>query len=135
MNKTKKRKLKKTAACALGFGLIASVTAFFTMALIGALICGSFPDPTAKLGAVAFAVLMLSGAISGFSTSRFKGSGGILPAFLSSLIFATVCLLIGLIMTSGKLPMVVCVNLLLYMAVSLFFAFLGRPREKKHKRR
>ena len=133
MNKMKKRKLKKTAACALVFGMIASVTVFIMLALIGALICGMFPDPTAKLGAVSFAVLMLSGAISGFSTSRFRGSGGILPAFLSSLVFATVCLLIGLIMTSGKLPLVVCVNLLLYLAVSLFFAFLGRPREKRHR--
>lgn len=135
MNKTKKRKIKKTSASTLVFGLIISTVAFFSCMLLGALICGTFPDPTANIGAVAFLVLMISGAISGFSTSRYKGEGGILPAFLSSLVFATVCLLIGLVMTSGKLPGVVPVNLLLYMAVALFFAFLARPKEKKHKHR
>ena len=134
MNKSKKRKIKRTAANALAVGIAVSILAFLLCALIGALICGAFPDPTKNIGAVSFATLVFSGAINGFFTSRYKGEGGVLPAFLSSLIFAIVILLVGLILTAGELPAVVPINLLVHLMASLFFAFLGRKREKSHRK-
>lgn len=134
MNKNKKRKIKRTAANALLVGIAAALLSFLICALLGALICGAFPNPTKSIGAVAFLVLVLSGAVSGFFTSRYKGEGGVLPSFLASLVFAIIFLIVGVILSSGELPAILPINLLVYLLASLFSAFLGRKRESAHKR-
>ncbi len=129
MSKSKKRSIKKTTASALLFGIILATCTFLVCAFIGAIIANMLDDPSSNIGAISFFVLIISGAITGFSTSRYKGEGGLLPSALAALLFALVCLFLGIIMTGGKLPVVTAVNLLLYVATSIFFSLLA----KKHK--
>ena len=135
MNRTKKRKIHKTSANALAFGLIASGISLFLTALIGAIIASFLDNPTSSIGAISFITLIVAGGVSGFSTSKYKGEGGVMPAMLSALVFAIVLLVIGFIMSDGKLPLVTFINLVVYFISATFFAIIGKKRDKKHKRR
>jgi uncharacterized membrane protein len=105
------------------------------MAFIGALILSRTEDPTGHVGLCGMAVLFITAAVSGFTTSRYKGEGGVMPAVLASLFFTLVLLMIGLIGGEGKLPLVNVINLLTFMIISAVFALLGQKREKKRRRK
>ena len=70
MSKSKKRSIKKTTASALLFGLIIATASFLISAFVGAIIASLLEDPSSSIGAVSFFVLMISGAITGFCTSK-----------------------------------------------------------------
>ena len=135
MNRTQKRKIHKTGAGALILGLILSTVSLFSLSFIGALILSFLDNPTASIGAVSFLILILSGSICGFFTSKYKGEGGVLPAMIASALFAVLLLIIGFIMSAGSLPLVVIVNFAVYFISATFFAILGKKREKKRRRK
>ena len=91
-------------------------------------------DPTPKLGLFSLGAFLLCAAVSASVMPRL--TGGFLPALLSSLLFALLILLGGLIGSRGHLPAMACMNLLCYMLTSAFFAFLAsRKRERRHRAR
>ena len=135
MNRTQKRKIQKTTAGALIFGLISATATLLILAFIGAIVAYSLENPTASLGAISFCVLMATGAISGFSTSKYKGEGGVLPAALSAIVFAVILLFVGIIISRGMLPAVTVINLAVFILSAVFFAILGKKKEKRRKRK
>ena len=58
-----------------------------------------------------------------------------MPAVLSSLFFALVVLMIGLICSKGKMPLLSVINLGVFMIISALGAILGRRRERKRRRK
>ena len=125
----------RTSARALLFGIIISTAVFFVCAFLSAIIVSRLENPTAKLGMTALVAFLIGGAISSFSTAKYKGEGGFAPAILSSLFLTLVLLLAGLIMTEGKLPLITVINLLCYLAVSALFALLAVKRPATYRRR
>ena len=124
---------KKTNAKALLFCLIFTSFTFFVFAFMLSFILSLTKNPIAFIGICSFAALFLTGASSGFFTSKYKGEGGILPAGIGSVIFALILLGIGLIMTGGSLPALTLVNLPCFVILALVFAALARrKRKRKH---
>ena len=126
---------QRSNARALIFGIIFTVTVFFTTALVGAVILSRTENPTAHVGLCSMAVLFITAAVSGYATSRYKGEGGMLPTMLSSLFAVLVMLMIGLIGGDGKLPLVSVINLVAFMLISALGAMLGRKKERKRRRK
>jgi len=76
------------------FGIIFSFCSLFifTMLLSGLVMSTSNPGANAK--ALSLAVLLISGAVSGFVISKKRGDGGISVSLFTALIFTTVILII-----------------------------------------
>lgn len=130
-----KRKIKKTAASALAFGILMATVSFFVCALISAIILNMTEDPLGNLGVGSLFSLILSGIITGFSTAKYKGEGGIAPTVLATLCFAIILLIIGLALSGGNLPAVITVNLMLYVAASFVSALIASKKRNQKSRR
>lgn len=128
-----KRGKRKTNAKALLFSLIFTSVVFFVFAFLVSFIISLTKNPIAFIGISSFAALFLTGAFSGFFTSKYKGEGGIIPAGLGSLIFALMLLGIGLIVSGGSLPALTLINLPCFIILAVIFAALaGKKRKRKH---
>lgn len=124
---------RKTNAKALLFSLIFTAVMFFVFAFLVSFIISLTKNPIAFIGISSFAVLFLTGAFSGFCTSKYRGEGGVVPAGLGSLIFALILLGIGLIMSGGSLPALTLINLPCFVVLAIIFAALaGKKRKRKH---
>lgn len=126
---------QRSGARALIFGIIFTAAVFFISAFVGAIILSRTENPTAHVGVCGMAALFITAATSGFAVSRYKGDGGVLPAVLSSLFFALVVLVIGLICDKGKLPFISVINVGAFMIISTLSAMCGRKRERKRRRK
>ena len=133
--RTRGERAQRSGARALIFGIILCVAVFFLAAFIGAVILSRTENPTGHVGVCGMAVLFTTAAVCGFATSRYKGEGGVMPAMLASLFFVLVLLMVGLIGSSGKLPLVNVINLIAFMIISALGALLGRKRERKRRRK
>ena len=114
---------------AVGLGAILLVT--FILAFISSMT----KDPTSLTGGLSLTALIVSGAVSGFGISKANGEGGALVGILSSIITASVILVIGLIVSTGKLNLGVFLNLIAYMMTSTLASILGKKRLKRRKRK
>ena len=133
MFKFKSHKRKRTNASAIALGLCLSVLSFLLLSFALSFILAMFRDPLSLIGMFSVAALLLSGAISGFVTAKYKGEGAILPVSVSSLCFALALLGIGLILTRGILPIISLINLFAYLVLTVGFAFIA-IRSKRRRR-
>ena len=133
MRKHKRKELGLTALMLLGaaFALAVIVAVSFVLSIISSMT----KDPTSLIGAFSLIALILSGAISGFVTSKVNGDGGVLIAALSSVISAFAILAIGLIWKGGAIKLSVPLNLIVFIAVSVIASLLGKKRPKRSKHR
>ena len=133
--------MKKHKRNEFGLTTIMLLVAAFAIAVLVAVsfilsvISSMTKNPTALIGAFSLIALILSGAISGFVTSKVNGDGGMLVAILSSVISAFTFLAIGLIWKGGAIKLSVPLNLLVFIAVSVIASLLGKkqPKRKKHR--
>lgn len=132
MKKHKRKELGLSALMLLGAAFALAVTLTITLAL--AIISSMTDDPTALTGAFALLSLLLSGGVSALITSRVNGEGGTLVAILSSVIAASVILVIGLVWKRGALNLGAPLNLFAFIGVSVMFAILGKKRTKRRRR-
>ena len=116
---------------AIIFGVVINLCSFFLFSFVVALIISAFRNPLALMGIGAFVSLSMTGALSGFFTSEYKGERGVIYALLCSVIFAVIILIAGLISSGGKLGSPSLFNLASYIVFTLVFAML----QKKKKRR
>ena len=133
MKKHKRKELGLTSLILLGAGFaLATVTA---TAFLLALISSFTKNPTALTGILSLIALLLSGAISGYVTSRVNGEGGALIGILSTVVSALLILTVGLIWRGGSLNLGMPLNLLAFIGISVLFSILGKKRIKRgHKR-
>ena len=135
MTRLQKKTENMNTAVLLLVGALCSGILLIILTMISAFIVFYTKNPTSLIGLISIAVMLLTGAISGFSISKLKGEGGILISCLSSLLFILILLMIGLIAGGGHISLGNIINYLCYMAVSLLFSFFGRKKEKKYRRR
>ena len=128
-----KNKSAKWKPLLLGTGIAALL--FFACALIFAAICYATDNPTGHLRLASLAAFLCSGALSAFLLSRLGRERHPLLSLLPLLAFALSLLLIALILSGGKLPLYMPMNLLCYLLVGALFSLLGRWKKKKTRRR
>ena len=92
-------------------------------------------NPTAWVRTGGLAASLVTAAICGFGISKWRGDGGFGYSVLSSLSFTLTLLIIKVAANSGALPFGILLDLVCYMGVAVFFAFLGKKRERKRHRR
>ena len=133
MKKHKRNEFGLTTLMLLGtaFAIAVLVAVSFILSVISSMT----KNPTALIGAFSLIALILSGAISGFVTSKVNGDGGMLVAILSSVISAFTILAIGLIWKGGAIKLSVPLNLLVFIAVSVIASLLGKKQPKRKKQR
>lgn len=133
MKRRKRKEFGLTALMLLGaaFALAVIIAVSFILSVISSMT----KNPTSLVGAFSLLSLILSGAISGFVTSKVNGEGGVIVAVLSSVISAFTVLAIGLIWKGGAIKLSVPLNLLVFIAVSVIASLLGKkqPKRKKHR--
>ena len=133
MRKYKRKELGLTPLMLLGAGFALTVTV--AVSFILAIISSLTKDPTALTGAFSLVALILSGAISGFVTSRVNGDGGALVGILASVIAASLILIVGLIWKRGLLNLGAALNILSFVGVSSVFSMLGKKRARTAHRK
>ena len=105
------------------------------ISFVMALVSSFTDDPTSLTGALSLVTLLLSGAVSGFITSKANGEGGALVGTLSSVIAAALVLVIGLVCKAGRLNLGVFLNLIAFICTSVLSSLLGKKLVKKRRRR
>ena len=132
----KHRGANKTATLSrtllFGVGISFTVLLIFTLVFSGLIMATT--NPVGNVKTVSLAVLLVSGAVSGFTVSKMKGDRGIFASFVSALIFVVIIIALSLILTKGKVGAVVFMNCLCYLLVSAFSSFFGRKRARRHRR-
>lgn len=115
-------------------GSFFSIASLIICALLGSAILMLFENPTGNIKLASLIILLISGAVCGFSISASRKNGGILSAVFSSAICALLIITVGIIMGGVGASGGVFMNALCYMLVCALFAYLGRRRERKRKR-
>ena len=116
----------------ISFGIAAA--AYFLCAFVAALIADSTDDPTGYVGTAALCSLVLSGFIGGAVNSRLRGASGFGVAMLAALSVALVTIAVALVSCGGVSPSGL-MNAVSYMGGGVVGAFLGKPRERRRRRR
>lgn len=133
MKKHKRKEFGLTTLMLLGAAF--SLAVILVVSFILSIISSMTKDPTSLIGASALISLIISGAISGFVTSKVNGEGGVLISTLSSVITAFTILAIGLIWKGGAIKLNVPLNLLVFIAASVISALLAKKTNRKKRPR
>ena len=112
------------------FGAVINLCSFFIFSFVASLIVSAFKNSLALIGVGALFSLSMTGAFSGFFTSKYKGESGIIYATLCSVASAVIILAVGLIFSDGKLGAPMFFNLMSYIAFSLVFAVISKKKRK-----
>ena len=129
------RKKSRSQRGALIFGTLFSAAIFLILTFCASVLLSFTKNPLGASGLTSFAVLLITGAISGFCTAKYKGECGILPSSASAVIFALILLGAGLIVSGGKIATVSLVNILCYVALAVIFAFLAKSKRRRAYKR
>ena len=117
------------------FGTIGTMLLFLIICFALSLLAYAINDPLGIIGITSLLSLILCAVISGYVLSRKGGESGAITSILSSLLFSLIMLLTGLIISGGKMPISCLFNYLIYMATASLFAYFGRKKAKRTKRR
>ena len=120
---------------ALFLGVFFSAALFACLALVAGAVLYATEDPTASLPMVSLGMFGVSGLISGFFLARRQKEGGTLLAILTSLAFALLLLLVGILLTGGHLSGRVMMNHLCYLLTASLGAILANMRKNAPKRK
>ena len=132
----RKRKSKERGLVALILiGAAVGLGTIIATAFILALISSLTKDPTSLTAGLSLATLLISGSISGFVISRANGEGGALVGISAAVIIVALLIIIGLVMSAGRLRLGVFINLIAYLSVAVFSSVLGKKRIKRRRRK
>ena len=134
MKKTMIKKEKGSVKTLL-LGVPVQVLSLAICVFITGLVASASENPTSIVGLLSIIALLLSGLISGFVISKYKGEGGMLISTLSALLFSLILLLVGIISAKGELSFGVLINYVCYVAAAALGALLGKHRTSHIKRR
>ena len=135
MRRNNQQRKTKSNKAAFVFGIIFFSVSFFFTAFAAAFILSGLKNPLGASKLTSFAVLLISGAISGFCTAKYKGGKSVLTAGLCAVFFALVLLGAGLITSGGKVATISVVNLIAYVLLASVFAALASKEKKRKVRR
>lgn len=129
------KKGEKSGIKSLIFGVCISFFVIFLISFAAALILSGNKSAASLSGKITLPVLLISAGLSGFITSKYKGDGGIVTSLISSLVFVGICAAVALISKKGIIGGKLFMNYICYIPVSILFAYFGKKRVRRHKRR
>ena len=103
------------------------------LSLASAAILSGLENPYGSIDAAGLATMLITGALTGFICSRV--SGGIAPSVITTLISLAIMLVVALVLGGGGICGKALMNMLCYLLVSLFFAYLGSRRSQRRRKR
>ena len=101
--------------------------------LIMSAVAYSSADPTGKIGIYSLVSLIVSAALAGFIASRLSDSVGL--STLTALATVLILILVGAVISGGKLGLGALMNYLCYFGVATLFSLFAKKRVRRHKRR
>ena len=101
--------------------------------LIMSAVAYSSSDPTGKIGIYSLASLIISAALAGFIGSRLSDSVGV--ATLTALATVLILILVGAVISGGRLGLGALMNYLCYFGVATLFSLFAKKRVRRHKRK
>ena len=107
---------------------------FIISAFVAALFALRAESPMDAASVYSIPAVVVSAAFGGFILSKIRGEGGVKHAVISAALAASVLFIIGLI-TGGMPGVSAMINYISFVGIAGIFAFLGRKRERRHKRR
>ena len=114
---------------ALLIGTLASALTLAAVTLIISVILYYTSDPTRHIGILTTVALIATGVVCGALIPRLQKEGGRLTALLSSLLLSLILLLVGAIVSGGRVPLYCFINYSAYVAVTALVASVaGRKR-------
>lgn len=134
MKRYKGFNIKKTGVRTIMFGIAFSFLSLIISSFLISLMLSGMSDPIRYIGIASLIAFLISGAVSGLATAKYKGQGGVKSALISSLIFIAIIFLISLVISKGSVSGGIFMNYVCYIMLSLLTAALS-SREKKHRRR
>ncbi len=117
----------RTSARILLFNFLYSAGILLAFSLVCTFLVGLLENPTASLGLYSLVTLLLSALVSGFIARRNAGSLG--AALLSLLLTVIAMMLVGVIISGGKLTLSALMNYLCYFGAGLVGAAMKRKRK------
>ena len=106
-----------------------------TVSFVMALIAFGGEDPGGVVGTYALVSLLVAAALGGVVSSRIIGEGGAPRATAAALLFTLFLLAIGMIASGGGLSPGSFMNSGCYLAIAALFAFLGRKKAGRRRKR
>ncbi len=116
----------------IGIDLLIIICVYLFVSLITCIFMFISKNPTGNIFPLSLASFLGSGAISGFILGKFNKESK-LPALISSLIFALMLMIAGLL-SSGKL-IAILLNLLAYVMIFNLLLFLSQVKKKRRRAR
>ena len=103
--------------------------------LVGALIASGLKDPTGSLGLISLGAMVVSAIVSGLFSARF-GDGSLRRSALEALAVVLIMLLVGVIISAGRVSGGAFMNYGCYFGIYLLSAYLGRRKHghRRHRR-
>ncbi len=131
-----KHKIKKERSFLkeLLIGLIKAVLSLALLSVVGGVILYMSDNPMGMVDIASLAVLLLSGALSGYIISRGAQERKLATVLLAALLLSLCFIFIGLIISGGEVSWRAVLNYICYTGVSLLFGLLGK-KEKRRARR
>ena len=125
-----KRKEKKKGATFL-FGILFNCSTFLVLLFLASLILSRLKNPLGASGIASFLTLMISAAVSGFTTAKKSGTNTVLPSGLCAIFFSSLLFALAMILCKGSVKAVTAINLLVYVAVAFIFAAFAKKKKRR----
>ena len=113
-------------------GTVCSFLVFVAVAAIASGILLSMENPSEHIDLSSFAVLIVSAIISGALESRLLGKRGFVNSLIAHAATAAIFILIGAF--SGGVTLSCLMNAVCYLGIGAGSAFLGKPKQKNHRK-
>lgn len=132
-----KRKTALTRGKISGFvvGILIYLLSISLACVCAAAISADSDDPMGASGLYSLLGIVLAGALGGFVVCKMHGEGGVRHSTVCAAITSILLLLCGIIGAGGIPKASAFINYISFLGTALVFAFIGRKKEKKHKRR
>lgn len=127
------KKKENKASSTFIFGIVFNAAAFFTVVFLTSLMLSKFKNPLGASSMASFIALIVSGALSGFFTAKYKGERAIMPSGLCAVFFASVLFGVAMISCGGSIKAITALNLLTYVVVAFIFAAFAKTKKRRRR--
>ena len=134
MRKFKVSNSKAGKISSLLAGVLVFVLIFALCSTLAAILALRAESPMDAASVYSLASVVVSAALGGFILCKIKGEGGVKHSLICASLSTALLLILGMII--GGLPGISSlINYVSFIGTASVFAFLGRKRERRHKRR
>ena len=131
MKKHKFGSKNRKSAHAVLFGTACSAIVFLLFTLLASAILLLTKDPLSGSGAAGLAVLVASGIVSSFLTTKYKGEAALAPTLISAALTSALFTIISLLTNSSSGIMAGLMNGISYFLPAALIAFIATKKKKR----